>query len=590
MKLVKLIRWKYVLTRLAVIAVIALACRFCLDGALRWAIIASGEASLGAKVEIDDLTTSLADGEIILTGVAAANPRKPMTNAAAAEQARLKIDVAALLHKQLVVTDGVMVGLEFGSPRRTSGALEGSSADDEASASSLDPLVDAAGAHGAAWLDNLAARLEGDVTESLQTPRVARELQARWPAEYESLKQRVAAIKTQGKEIEASYKQVRSNPLRSAAGLSKLQSQLAAADQQLAELSQRINTLPDQVAADRQAIEAARANDEQFIKQSLNIDEIDGEQLSQYLLESETSGYLATAVHWIKQLRAMAPERVDVEESRSRGVNVLFVDRLPPKWLIQRIQLAGSATVNGAPLRLLGALTDASSDQRLHGKPLRLALTGSGALDCRLQVEMNRLGEQPRDSLQFECPRLPLPERTMGKAEKLAVQLAPSEARLQAEITLVGEQLDGLISVAQKDIRASASLGVVRDELLTQALASSLESLQDISATVDLSGTLDSPQWKLHSNLGPQLAAGLKTALTGYVQQRAERALAKTRAQVDAQLAELAAKRDAAQQELLGQLGDQQQVLAQLAPLLGGSSGGFSLPQLGNLPLGKLRK
>ena len=78
------------------------------------------------------------------------------------------------------------------------------------------------------------------------------------------------------------------------------------------------------------------------------------------------------------------------------------------------------------------------------------------------------------------------------------------------------------------------------------------------------------------------------------LEERTESLLAKSREKVDAQLAELTKLRENAQQELLAQLGEGQEILGQLAALTGGSKGSplpSGIPQLGkSLGLGDVLK
>jgi uncharacterized protein (TIGR03545 family) len=99
-------RWRYLLPRLAILAVVYGAVRWGLDPLLKYAIVAGGEAALGAKVEVAKLTTSLLDGEIVVDGLAAANPKKPLRNLAEAERVRLEVDASALLRKRRTAWSG----------------------------------------------------------------------------------------------------------------------------------------------------------------------------------------------------------------------------------------------------------------------------------------------------------------------------------------------------------------------------------------------------------------------------------------------------------------------------------------------------
>ncbi|QDS97709.1 TIGR03545 family protein [Adhaeretor mobilis] len=589
-KIKGLLRWKYVLPRLAIVLVIVLAVRFCLDGALRWAMVAGGESALGAKVEIAELETKLSEGRITLRGIAAVNPGKTFHNLAEAEEANFQIDMTALLHKRVVVTDGTISGLQFDTPRETDGALEIVEVEEEETGPSvLDPLKTAAGEYGAQWADNLSKKLETDLESSLESPRVAKELQERWPAEYETLQQRVKDLQVRGKEIEKSFREVKSNPLRNLDRLQKLEQELQSTEQELKSLTAKIQSLPKQVEDDRKLVDAARKNDEAFVRKMLHLEDLDGDQLSSYLLAEESSGYLSTAVGWVKRARGLMPEKPEVV--RSRGVDVLFIDRQRPKWLVQKVNLTGNATLGGQELLMSGMLTNASSHPRLLEQPMQISLAGQGALECDLDVIVDRRGEQAVDTLTFNCPLLAMPSRTLGKPEKLAVSVAGGPAQLHGEVLLTGNNLSGEIWWNQTDVQLGASIGKLKDENLKLALQQSLSKLDTLEANMKLSGTLERPQLKLHSDLGPQLAGSMKAAMSEYLQGRTEEVMAGVREKVDQQLAALTQQREQAQQELLAKLGENQELLTQLASLTGSGTGQrLSIPQLGGLPFGKLKR
>ena len=223
MKLIQLIRWKYVLPRLAAAIVAALFCRLALDGVLHWALVTGSEAAWGAKVEIGHLRTSLGEGELVLGDIALADPRKELRNTAEASGARLKVDLAALLRKRLVVTDDYVDGLQFGGQRETSGFLSTTEKTEQpAGPSVLDPVADAAAAQATRWLDQVSGKLEQTLVDKLQTPAVVEELQTRWPSEYAAMQARVQHLVARTSELKTNYRQLTRNPLRNLADVDSL--------------------------------------------------------------------------------------------------------------------------------------------------------------------------------------------------------------------------------------------------------------------------------------------------------------------------------------------------------------------------------
>jgi uncharacterized protein (TIGR03545 family) len=279
--------------------------------------------------------------------------------------------------------------------------------------------------------------------------------------------------------------------------------------------------------------------------------------------------------------------------TRERGTNVLFVTRRRPQMLIERVRLEATARLGGEALALKGELTDAASEPDCHDRPLRLHLKSDGGVNSDLVVVLDRRGAMPHDSLVFDCPRVVLPARTLGKADSLALEVAPGEASVNADVKLDGDALAGVIEFRQGSTLAASS-GGIRDDRIAQVLHESLAGVDRVDAKVLLAGTLKKPEWKIESNLGAQVAEGINAAMRKYLTDRKDRLVAKVKGGVDDGLAKLAAARQAAQQELLDKLGENQKIVSQLAAMTGGEGampGGFAIPKIGeSIKLDKLIK
>jgi uncharacterized protein (TIGR03545 family) len=585
-------RWKYVLPRVIVVAALVLGIHFGLDPSLRWLIVTSGQAALGAKVEVGELVTSLTGGEIVVRGLAAANPQKPMRNLLEAGDMQLVLDAGQLLRKRFVVRNGFIRGLRFDSPRTTSGALETAPPVENAGPSMLDPVVAAAGDAAGAWFAGLSGRVEEDLQARLETPRVVKQLEERWPQQYEALKTRADVLRAKVQQFEVDFREAKKNPLRNMQKFAELQQQLAAAQGELKTTMADIAALPAQAKADRAAVDAARRQDEQFLRDALNIAQVDGDQLTQYLLGDDANSYLSQTLWWVETVRHYIPKGKISRPERHRGVDVLFVRGRRPQVLFERVQLEASAQLGGEALTLEGELTDAASEPQFHARPLRLHLKSRGAVSSDLVAVLDRRGDVPHDSLTLDCPRVALPERTLGKPDSLALEVAPGEASLQADVKLDGQQLTGVIHFRQGSTLA-ASTAAIRDDRLAQVVHQSLAGIDRVEANVQLAGTLQRPRWKVESNLGPQLATALSGAMRQYLTDRKDRLVAKVKSGADEQLAKLDARRQAAQQELLAKLGQDQQFISQLAALAGGQGSleSLAVPQIGEkINLDKLLK
>ena len=580
----KLIRWKYVLPRLIVVLVIYLVVHFGLDPALRWGIITGGESSVGAKVELAEVVTSLWDGDLVLKELAVANPQSPMRNLLVTPDSQFQIDMNALLHGRVVVTDGLVSGLQFDTDRETSGALAEVEAEEETGPSMMDPMLGVASEMGEQWLDDLNDRLDVDIADQLQTPRLAKDLETRWPAQYEQLQQQVKSIRERGKTLQADIREVKENPLRGLSRLAAMQQEVVQLQQEVKSVQQQIGNIPKQAEADRQAVLAAREQDEALLRQKLQFGTMDGEGLTQTLLGKPVNERLVSALGWISWAREQLPSSgMKNKEMRGRGTTVLFSPPRPD-YLVQRVQLEGLAQLSGKPLLLAGTLTNASSAPQLLEEPTRLQLHGSEALDLDLQLELDRRGEIACDRLLLTCPQLAMAGRTLGNTDKLAIEMGEGVANCRVELVVTGDRIEGEIQFSQESLQLTPRLAKSPNGQLASTLQQALTGVNRLEAHVAIAGTLKKPQLKIDSDIGSLVAAGLNSSVKRLVEERTAGLLAKSREQVDAQMQKLTAMREQAQNDLLAQLGEGQELLGQLASLTGGGKGlGLprGIPQLG---------
>jgi hypothetical protein len=180
-----------------------------------------------------------------------------------------------------------------------------------------------------------------------------------------------------------------------------------------------------------------------------------------------------------------------------------------------------------------------------------------------------------------------LPAQKLGDADKLAVAVSPSTGSLTISLTIDGEQLAGHVALVQDHVKITSSAGaeLARWQLDT-ALQQSLGRLNSLSTEVDLSGTLDAPQWELSSNLGPAVTDAVNLALEHAVRAKSQELVAQSQQIVDKQLASLDRLVKEKSAPLLAEIKGPTDELAQLADK---ATGGLSLDKLGRqLPINSL--
>ncbi len=164
-------RWGYIVPRVLLMAGAGVFFAFGFDPTLRLGAIYSAQKAVGAKVEIEAIKTGASPVSLLASNVQIANRNAPGTNLIEFESLILDISGAALGRKSLIVDEGELTGLRWGTPRQDSGFLpetpaqqeirEKSAAESDAATATFEADIEA---RGKSLLGGLAdkAKLEID--------------------------------------------------------------------------------------------------------------------------------------------------------------------------------------------------------------------------------------------------------------------------------------------------------------------------------------------------------------------------------------------------------------------------------------------
>ncbi len=589
---VSIIRWKYVAPRLLLVMCLAGLLHFGCDPFVEWLVVTSGQTATGAKVELAELETSLLKGQLVLEDLQVANPKSVMSNLFQVERVNLHLDPLALLHKRVVILNGEINGLRFDVERTSSGELEVPDSCVEQEPSTPAPLFTKADDLASDWLDQVGERLDADFVGQLQTPQVAKKLVEKWKAQSESLRSRSNQLKQRGKQLAEQFREIKKNPLRGAERLPELHVELKSNQQELLALQAEIKALPDQAKTDRQALASARQRDESFLRQQFAFNQLDGDNLTQVLLGQTVAEKLQDACDWIAWVRKKSSSNSSRElaAQRSRGTNVTFGQSLP-QFEVKLVGVELTAPVAGHEMQFVGYLSGVSSAPHLLKEPAKLELAALGEVPLKMLVVSDHRGEIPQEELHLACPALPFSGHTLGNAEKLAVELAPGSAELTVDLKLVGNALSGQIKFDQENMQLSPLANSRVNKHLASVLGGALGNIKQVTAEVELAGTLESPRFKINSPIGKQLANEISTAVANLGRERGEALLAEATSKMNVQMEKLEQAKINLQQELLANLGENQKIFEDLAGINGLGERGISVPQLGStLGRGIMRK
>ncbi|MGB6044485.1 MAG: TIGR03545 family protein [Pirellulales bacterium] len=582
-----MIRWSYVFPRLLVIALITLVVVFAVDPLMRWTAITVGQRLTGAKVEVDELRSSLFATAVRIDHLQVADPEHTDRNLVEAETMTAQLDPAELLRRNWVVDRAHIGGLRVDATRATSGLLEPVPDEDDDS-----DAGDFLAGVGQRLEDALQGHVQQEI-DALETVQLSRELMQRWPNEYQQMDERIDKLQQQVEELKTSYEKIRSNPLRALEGSQQILQQITLLHNAPKELRTEAHRLAQQVTADREALNQARERDLQRIRAKTQFQDLDTQRLVQYLVGEEWSGRIESLVYWVDAVRPWVEGAAAADATEaSRGRQIDFPGLTQhPDYLIRSVRLDGEANIGRDRVPFAGIVTDVTTQPKLHGRPTVVKLQSTDDSDIKLLAIVDQTGDAAQSRVVIDCPRLPQPASTLGRGDQLAVDVGSGTAHLWAEVKLTGNALGGQILFRRDDVHLTPKVNPdYADKMLTDAWQTAWQEVDNLNATVDLSGTLTKPKWQITTKLGPQLAAGMKMALHKEFDARQQQLTDRAEAAIGEEMNRFTQLITSRQHDVMNELNVGEQELNELIQQLGRNSG-LPTSEIGRkLQLNKLLK
>ncbi len=594
----KLFRWKALIPLALFVAVVVLAWTLLVDRLIRLGIEAGGTAAVGARVDLASASLKLFQGQLRLRGLQVTNPGKPMTNLFQVGEIVADISLRALLQKKFDAETVAVRGLEFGTPRKTSGALPPKKRSPSSGASSL--LEAAAWARRAALpsLDlgglGRAVNVGAIRPDSLRTIAAARALAAQGDSLKGAWAQRIAAVNP-GPVVDSAKAlaaRLQGTDLRrlglagardAANSVRATLNAVKASKDKLAALQHDVQAQVDSLRGRAAALDRARAEDYAYARSLVKLPSLDPRDVSSAMFGRIALAQIAPQLAMVRAVErrvppGMLPQRQPgPKRERMAGTDFIFpLAHAYPKLLLEfgegTFTLPGRTTMAGS---YVGRVTGVTDEPAVYGKPLTFLVQRSGATAgpqaIRVAGVLDHTGAVPRDSVFAHLAGLRLPAADIGA---VGARIDLARGTMDLVLARTGDQVRGSWSVGTDSAvwsrlgAAGAATGAAT-RIGTQAWLSALvwravSSLRHVEIQAEISGTLGSPRLDVSSNVGGEISRALQQALKGEV----SRAEAQVKARVDSlvgqQVAAARAKLAALDAGPLKQITGEQQQLAEV--------------------------
>ena len=499
-------RWSFLITRGLVIALVWAFFTYAFDPLVKYVAVQSGQATTGAKVDIETLTTGFFPPVVTVTGVEIANAQKRGINLFAFEKMDGDVDGLALLKGSYIVDKAVVSGVTWNTPRDDDGMLEDvEPPEEDTEGGDFAAQVEE---FGKEWANDLLkrAQLEYD-PRNLETVRLADQLEDEWKADFDGLEFQIKQIDGNYRKLEDLFKQAKGGkPLEKLDQYRRLTEDAGRLLREVSTIRKELEQLPGKAKVDLTDLNGARQRDQAEIERKVKELVLDGDKLSEFLLGPTLHHRVKQTVSWIQWAnRRLDKFRSDTKPVRLRGEDILFEREVVlPKYLVRLMEVSGQGKIGGDQLDVSGTIQHVTTEPKLYGKPITINLEGHGDAELLVRGELDRTGDAPvnRINVLYELPD-PVTNR-LGDEDTLIVQVVAQRTTWHAEIETVGDTISGRILMKQDPVILTSEMKKSSDERLKRVLSASVAQVEKVEATIQLSGTVKRPQWKIRTNLGDQ--------------------------------------------------------------------------------------
>jgi uncharacterized protein (TIGR03545 family) len=601
--LVKIFRWKALIPLALFALIVVLAWTLYVDRLIRLGIEAGGTAAVGARVDLASARLRLFHGDLRLRGLQVTNPNAPLTNLFQVGEILVDINLRALLEKKFVAETMAVRGLEFGTPRRSSGALppkqqgasSGASIFTTASAWAAQVALPGLDLQGLEKPVNVA----GVSADSLHTIALARSFAAQgdslktaWGREIGAADPRpvidsakALAARLQGADIR---RLGLAGARDAAASVRSALTAVKASRDRLTALQRAAGAQVDSFRGRLAALDRARVEDYAYARRLVRLPSLDPKDVSAAMFGRMALERLVPQLALLRTVQQRIPpgllpqRQPGPKRERMAGTTFVFPKlHTYPKLLVEfaegTFDLTGRTTMAGS---YVGRLTGVTTEPAVYGRPLTFLVQRSGAIagphDMRVAGLIDHTGAVPHDSARVSLVGVRLPAADLGV---VGARIDLTRGVMDLALSRTGEQLRGHWAVgtdsavwSQLQGSTAADSGsatrIGSQAWLNTLVWRTVSSLRHVEIEAAISGTLSSPQLDVSSNVGGEVSRALVQALKG----EAARAEAQVRAKVDSlvgqQVAAARSKLAALDTGPLKELaGDQEQLTAVQAQL-----------------------
>ena len=527
--------------------------KFLFDANLRWVMEFAGTKINGAEVNVRDFRSSFLDGSFELSGLEVTDKENPATNILEIKTIASKLLWDGLLRGKFVIDNFAIKGISWQSPRKSPGKVlpvepekpadnTPSAAGKIAGEAKSAALEEAQKEFKGNALGDLAAILEGgdtkeqlgEIRETLESEKYITGLEQELTTKQKMWEEKIKALPTK-EEFESIAQKIKdtkldSNPLAAAKQLKEFKDDFN-------KLNQTVKLVKEggkEITASVKMVESSIKKIDDLVEQDLKnlqtrfkIPSLDTKNLAQGLFGPFVLAKLGKSKKYLDMAREYLPPKKSAAEKakdelakpkprpRARGVDYRFPKRgaYPLVWL-KNIEISSEAPKDaqgGTQGNLKGKGSNFTTDPQVVGKPMVLTIAGNfpGAkiYDMTFNAALNHHLPTANEEVTLSVGDYPISQFVLSKSEKLKFGLAQAHGVMNVNLKHSEEMI--LMNIGNR-FRKVDYLVESQNKKVAEILSSLLRGIPEITLDAMARGTWASLTWDFKSNLGEELASGLK--------------------------------------------------------------------------------
>ncbi len=510
---------------------------FYFDKHLKDGIEWAGTQGVGAEVNVGSLKTSFISGSFKMNKLEITNKEKPNHNIIEIGNIRFKFLWDALLRAKFVVEDASILTIQMDTKRSSPGKVIPppppsdnsmmakvqnqiiSQAKDRFKGNVLGDVI--ALAEGINYQDQIeklrdSLKSEARINEMMVEVNSKKEY---WDGEIKRLSD-TSVID----EIQNEYKafEQEKNSIEKAKKIPTLIKLADKAKKQIEDIQTSAKTLQTEVTK----ITAYPKEVENLVKQDISslqghfkIPKLDFSDFSSMLFGTDLMNYVVQAKKYQAMAKQYMPEKKKEDESekiippqREVGKTYTFpITKGFPLFWLKNAAISSKATEGEFAGDFSGSLSNVTTSPKVVGIPTVLDLKGDLKAKkingVQLKVTVDHTKMKPKQMLEMKVASFPVPEKMLSNSSDLTFGLKESNAKVNFSATLYDESLD----IRWINVLNSPNYVVeAKNKVIQEVISNVVKGIPTVSLEARAHGPWSDINWSLKSNLGEDLATGLK--------------------------------------------------------------------------------